>query len=436
MSAARTLATLLAAGGGAAVAAPATYLAALSVAATGASQDVEIRTRPSMRIAILVPAHDEELLIGRCVDTLLAQDYPHELRRLVVIADNCSDATATLAAARGAEVLERHNRTHRGKGHALSWAIQVLRDADPGIEAFVVVDADSVAEPGLIAGLVGAAEAGAVVVQADYAALVPGGDDRSQLRAAAFLLFHRVRFTGKARLGLPCSLVGNGMLFRREVLEAHPWNAFSEVEDLEYTIELRKAGIRPVFAPLARLSAPVAADGAAADVQRRRWEGGRARIVRRELPTVVARTTRSLLAAATGTGEGGSGRNATGAEQRDSQRPAELWDLAADLAVPPLGVLAAGIVAGGGVAMALRVVGLLPTGALVPWAVAAGALSTHVGVGLLAADAPVPMLTALRSAPALVVAEGRNRARLVRDTGEGEAWVRTPRTLAAAAAAG
>lgn len=392
-----TAATVL---GGVAAAAPAGYLAMLSLAALGARADDTIRSRPALRLAVLVPAHDEEVLVGRCVDTLLAQDYPRDLVRVVVVADNCTDSTAEVARARGAEVLERTDAVNRGKGHALNWAMATLGSAGSDIDAFVVVDADSITEPGLLRALATAAEAGASVVQADYGALVEGTDDRAQLRAAAFLLFHRVRFSGKARLGLPCSLVGNGMLFTRQVVAEHPWTAFSEVEDLEYSLVLREAGVRPVFAPEGRLTAPVASAGAAADVQRARWEGGRMRLVRRRLPALAR-------------------------EVVTGRRP-DLWDAAADLAVPPLGVLAVGIVAGTAGALALRATGVVPTAAVVPWLVAAAAVPAHVIVGLRAADAPPEMAAALRAAPALVAGEARTRLTVMtgRDAGE---WVRTPR---------
>lgn len=393
------LATGVAVAAGVAAAAPAGYLAGLSLAAAGRRADEPAPSDPVQRLAVLVPAHNEEILVGRCVDTLRAQDYPPTLVRVVVVADNCTDATAEVAKTHGAEVLERTDAVNRGKGHALNWAMERLAADDPGIDAFVVVDADSITEPGLLRALASAADAGARVVQADYGALVEGSDDRAQLRAAAFLLFHRVRFTGKARLGLPCSLVGNGMLFTRQVVEEHPWAAFSEVEDLEYSLQLRAAGVGPVFAPAGRLSAPVASSGVAAEVQRSRWEGGRLRLVRRRLPGLV----RSVV---------------TG-------RP-DLWDAAADLAVPPLGVLALGIAAGTGGVLVLRVAGVVPTAAVAPWVVASAALPTHVLVGLRAGDAPPEMRAALRSAPVLVAAEIRTRVRVLAVRGSGE-WVRTPR---------
>ena len=80
-------------------------------------------------LLFLVPAHDEELLIGRCVGSLKAMDFPAERREIVVIADNCSDRTAALAAAQGARVLERSSARERGKGHAIGWALDRLDSA-------------------------------------------------------------------------------------------------------------------------------------------------------------------------------------------------------------------------------------------------------------------------------------------------------------------
>ena len=72
------------------------YLAALSVAALTPTPPVS-GPAPRARLVVLVPAHDEEVLIGRCLQHLLAQDHPAELRRIVVVADNCTDRTAELA---------------------------------------------------------------------------------------------------------------------------------------------------------------------------------------------------------------------------------------------------------------------------------------------------------------------------------------------------
>jgi GT2 family glycosyltransferase len=383
---------------GAAAALPSIYLAALSMAALASRRLATHPMGAEPSLAVLVPAHDEALLIARCLDSLAEQDYPAARHEVFVVADNCTDDTAAIARSQGASVLERHEPTAPGKGQALRWAIDLLLEQRPDIDAFVVVDADSLVDPGLLSALARAHVHGADVVQADYEALVEGSDPKSQLRAAAFLLFHRVRFTGKANLGLPCALVGNGMLLSREVCQRVPWTAFSEVEDLEYGVTLRLAGIDPVFAADAHLVAPVATAGRAADVQRSRWEGGRARVVRQHLPRLLREVARGRL---------------------------DLWDAALDLAVPPLGVLAVAVAAGTGTALTLRMAGLVTDPAVAPWLVAAAAVPAHVLIGLRAAGAPPEMTAALSSAPGHVWSEMLVRVGAMRSPAG--LWVRTPR---------
>ena len=259
---------------------PTAYLVCLALAAL-MPRRVEERRRSGRRVAVIVPAHDEEELVARAVRSLLCQHYPAELLRVIVVADNCTDATASVAGGAGAEVWERHDQRALGKGHALRWAIDRLLGEPNAPDAVVVVDADSVAARDLVAALVWEQDAGADAVQAEYLVLPENDSARSRLVAAGFLLFHRVRLGGRRRLGLPAALVGNGMLFTRSLLERHPWDSFTGVEDLEYTIRLRLAGVRPRFAPRALVWGPMPGTYTAMSGQRARWEGGRFHAVRR-----------------------------------------------------------------------------------------------------------------------------------------------------------
>ena len=339
------------------------YLLTLAVAAAAAPSVPRTGVAaPSTCLAVLVPAHDEELLIGRCIRSLFAQTYPRSLYRVLVVADNCTDATAATASAAGAEVMVRDEPSSLGKGQALRWALNRLLATPDAASAVVVVDADSIAGPDLLSALERRFATGCPVVQADYSLLVEPGNVRSALIAAGMLLFHRVRFAGRARLGMAANLVGNGMLFSTAVLRAHPWDAFSGVEDLEYSMRLRVAGVRPTFAPDARIEAPGAASGAGRDRQRLRWEGGRFHVVRMWL--------RRLVAAAV------------------AERKAELLDAAIDLATPPLGLLALATIGGTAATGLAAVAHLLPAWAVVPWAIALVAIPAYVWIGLYAAGAP------------------------------------------------
>jgi exopolysaccharide biosynthesis WecB/TagA/CpsF family protein len=402
------LLALALASAGALVAVGCLYLLVLSLAAFVPSVR-PLHSNPRRRLAVLVPAHDEAVLIGRCVASLFAQSYPAPRLRVVVIADNCQDETAAIARAAGAEVMERTDPGRRGKGYALRWAMDRLLAEPQPPDALVVVDADSVADPDLLRGLEAELERGAEVAQAEYLVLAETGSRRERLLAAAFVLFHRVRPAGRAVLRLPAALVGNGMIFSRELLAAHPWDALTAVEDLEYTIRLRLGGVKPAFAASARVYGPAPGSATAAAGQRARWEGGRLHIARtwlwRIAVAALVRPDPSLL------------------------------DLALDLAVPPLTVLL--LVASAGVAGSVLLVstGTVSTWVAVPWLVGLAALPLYVVLGLRAGGAELSVRELLAGAGGFVVGKLGVYARLLRGH-DAQRWNRTDRESDTAGSAG
>ena len=134
-----------------------------------------------LTLAVVVPAHDEEHQIAATIRGLQTTAYPPARRRIVVIADNCSDATAQIARATGVDVLERQDPARRGKGHALAWAFpRILEDAR--IDAVCIVDADCEVSANLLRALSGRLHAGADAVQARYVVSDPAA---SSARRAA-----------------------------------------------------------------------------------------------------------------------------------------------------------------------------------------------------------------------------------------------------------
>lgn len=232
-----------------------------------------------LKFDVLVPSHDEELGIAETVTNLLAVDYPKDLFRVVVIADNCSDATADKAREAGARVLERRDESLRGKGYALKFAFETL-GAEGYADAFVVVDADTVVSKNLLDAYAARLAAGAVAVQAHYGVRNPNASWRTRLMTIALALFHRVRSLGREALGVSCGLRGNGMCFKASLLKDVPHDAFSLVEDLEYGIRLGKAGHRVVYANEAEVAGEMVSGEKASRSQRHRWEHGRAVMVK------------------------------------------------------------------------------------------------------------------------------------------------------------
>src|SRR5690349_10123474 len=90
------------------------------------------------RTTVIVPAHNEEMVIGSTVQSLMAAAGPHV--EILVVADNCTDRTAEVSRNLGAQVAERADKDLRGKGYALAFARDWLRKSPPA--AVIVLDAD------------------------------------------------------------------------------------------------------------------------------------------------------------------------------------------------------------------------------------------------------------------------------------------------------
>jgi len=351
----------------------------------------------SWRFVILVPAHDEERGIGATIASLGAIDYPKDRFRVVVVADNCSDRTAEAAAASGAQVIERHDVARRGKGHALRHAIERLLDEETPWDALAVVDADTVVSANFLTAIAARLEAGAEAVQAAYMPS-PGTGSLSVITEVAFSAFHLLRSTGRERLGLSSGLRGNGMAFRRTLLSRVPHDAFSRTEDLEFGVRLALAGIPVAFAAGARVYGEMPDRAAAARPQRERWIGGRVGIARKYAAALVAGAIR--------------------------RRSAMLGDVAVDLLIPPLSVLA--VVSALGLAAAAGVAALDGgVASLAVFSAAAAALSIHVAVAARVAGRGAAFTRAALALPRYALGKAAITARALAPSEE--IWIRTQR---------
>lgn len=237
-----------------------------------------------LRFDIIVPAHNEESVIGSVIASLRRIDWPADQFRVVVVADNCTDATATIAAAGGAHVMQRVDAANRGKGYALEFAFKASR-ARNWADAVVVIDADAEVSPNILESFASRIERGARAVQAHYGVSNTNASWRTRLLSIAKASFHIVRSRGRERLGLSCGIRGNGWAVTHEVLDQVPYKAFSLTEDLEYGIDLGLAGYRVAYADEAHSDAEMVAGEKDSRKQRQRWEQGRFQLIRsRTLP--------------------------------------------------------------------------------------------------------------------------------------------------------
>jgi cellulose synthase/poly-beta-1,6-N-acetylglucosamine synthase-like glycosyltransferase len=258
---------------------------------------------------IIVPAHDEQAMIASTLAVLKAAAGVGA--RILVVADNCSDQTATEARRAGVEVIERSDAERRGKGFALDFARSHLATAPPAM--VVIIDADCRIDAESLRRLIAACATTGRPCQAVYLLdPVPHGSPPVQISTFAFYVRNVIRQRALQRLADRVHLLGTGM--------ALPWRAFDSerlatadiVEDLKLGLELAEAGNPPLFVEGAEVwSAPETAGNTL--VQRRRWEGG-------------------FLAHALGSAPGMLARSLGRGDLRG------LW-AALDLMVPPLALL-------------------------------------------------------------------------------------------------
>ncbi|TWT44063.1 N-glycosyltransferase [Phycisphaerae bacterium RAS1] len=347
-------------------------------------------------VAVLVPAHDEQTGIAQAIETIRKQC--RESDRIVVVADNCTDATASLARAAGAEVVERADLVHRGKGYALDFGLRHLAPAAPGV--VVIIDADCTLHPGSLDALAMEAAARDGACQSlNWVEASPGASLKQRISAFAFRFKNQVRATGLVRLGVPCLLTGTGMAFS--------WNALSRVslasgeivEDMVLALDLARKGEGATLVEGARVTSRVPETDAAWRSQRTRWEHGHLAALMRHAPRLLRESMFPL-------------------------RPA-LAMLALDLSVPPLSLLVALQTAMLAIAIAWGVASALWTPSYIAFAGLA-TLSLAVVLGWLRCGREIISLGALLSAPLYVLAKLPLYVRFLLRPQRG--WVRTART--------
>ncbi len=269
----------------------------------------DVTPADGMRIAVLIPAHNESSGIIATLASIKPQ--LKSVDRLLVVADNCSDDTAEVAEEHGAEVIKRHDLDKRGKGFALDFGVRYLAKSPPDV--VVVIDADCILQADSLSLLAAYALKTGRPVQALDLMYAKSTDLKSRIAEFAWSVKNLVRPLGYAKLGLPCQLMGTGMAF--------PWRLISDadiangsiVEDMKLGIEFSRAGIPPIFYLGSQVTSYFPIVSEVQSGQRTRWEHGHIATILSEAPRLFVQ----------------------GVIKRDKN----LLAMAFDLAVPPLALL-------------------------------------------------------------------------------------------------
>jgi cellulose synthase/poly-beta-1,6-N-acetylglucosamine synthase-like glycosyltransferase len=242
-------------------------------------------------VGVLIPAHNEEQGLAVTLNTILPQMGSHD--QLVVIADNCTDNTASIAKSSGAITLERFNQTLRGKGYALDFGMQHLKLNPP--EVVIIIDADCEIKPDFIDVISRQCVKRQRPIQANYVMHYPSTTGlKQQVVEFAWLVKNTVRPLGYGFIGLPCQLMGTGMAFLWKDLVRCNLASGHLVEDMKLGLDLASIGSPTVYSPQIEVISyfPSSEEGQA--TQRARWEHGHLGVLLGEAPKYMLKAIKSF----------------------------------------------------------------------------------------------------------------------------------------------
>ena len=228
------------------------------------------------RYAVLIAARNEEAVIGDLLDSLHRQDYDMSLVTVFVIADNCTDRTAAIAAEKGAVVYTRENRRQVGKGYALEALLAHIRSDYPdGYDAYLVFDADNLLAPDFITRMNESYAAGNEIITCYRNSKNYGSNWISAGYALWFLRESRYLNGAREAIGSSCAVSGTGFLFSQKILnECGGWSFHLLVEDIEFSIYNILKGHRIAICEDAVVYDEQPTDFAQSCRQRLRWSRG------------------------------------------------------------------------------------------------------------------------------------------------------------------
>lgn len=194
--------------------------------------------KPEKKFALLVAAHNEEMVVGNIVDSLKEIDYPKDLYDIFVIADNCTDKTAEIARKHGGNVHERKVPDKRGKGYALEWMFNRIFKMETKYDAIAIFDADNLVSKNFLKEMNYKLVNGYKVVQGYIDSKNPDDSWITQSYSISFWTTNRLFQLGRANLGLSNQIGGTGFCMDTEILKKLGWGSTCLTEDLEFTCKL------------------------------------------------------------------------------------------------------------------------------------------------------------------------------------------------------
>ncbi|MCG8501721.1 MAG: glycosyltransferase [Firmicutes bacterium] len=242
---------------------------------------------PQKRFALIIPAHNEETVIGNMIESLKNLNYPGHLYDIFVVADNCTDHTASVAKNEGAFVFERTNTAQTGKGHALQYIFNKLLASDQKYDAVAIFDADNIVSRNFLIHMNNQLCEGKKVIQGYIESKNPFDSWVTCTYSICFWTLSRLYQLSRYQLGLSCNLWGTGFVIDTQILREIGWDVHCLTEDLEFTLKLVLNNYKVAWEHKAVVYDEKPLTLSQSWVQRKRWMQGHSNVADRYLSKLL-----------------------------------------------------------------------------------------------------------------------------------------------------
>lgn len=201
-------------------------------------KDKPLKVHKNQKFMAIIPAHNEEAVVGNLIESLQNQDYDKNLYDIYVIADNCTDRTALIARRAGAIVYERYDETKKTKGYALDWFLQQKIKENAPYDAICVFDADNIVDKNFLKAMNKKLCQGEDVVQGYRDIKNPTDNWITSGYALFYWTMHKFYHLARYNLGLSPLLNGTGFMVSFDVIKENGgWKTETLTEDIEFSLQ-------------------------------------------------------------------------------------------------------------------------------------------------------------------------------------------------------
>lgn len=191
---------------------------------------------PKSKFAVIIPARNEEAVIGNLLDSLNNQTYPKELYDVFVLPNNCIDNTKDVSKSKNAKIIDCNNLKINSKGDVLRYAFSYL-NIEGKYNAYIIFDADNIVHPEFIQKMNNMLCSGYKLAQGYRDSKNPSDTWISSSYSIHYLVQNY--FLNKSRMNIDRSsfINGTGFMISKEILEEKEYYSETMTEDIELTVK-------------------------------------------------------------------------------------------------------------------------------------------------------------------------------------------------------